>query len=217
MVLFTAGPASSAPTRPLRPTRSDSPSTMRRTNAQKPRLQLLTRLCASVPRVARLRARGFAPHVPELPSREQEESRQRAVSFSSACPKEASSEDHGNALVAARHRDQRRARSRARRVHARGSASDRALVEAIRGRKQAAQDRAFPIRNVDADVLHQSGRGSSLLGAASPPRGRQGRASSALRQTAKAKRSHAIAPAVARARVDPEAAAPYGNRSDSGA
>ena len=77
-------------------------------------------------------------------------------------------------VVAACDRDERRARSRARRVRAAGSRFHRAFAQAIRRAKSATQGGSFPVRDVDARVLHQSRRKTSRQATPCGARARQG-------------------------------------------
>src|SRR5207244_8332769 len=83
--------------------------------------------------------------------------RQRPISGISI----AARETHGKAsqaLVGARYAHERRARSRARRVHATQPARRRALAEALGGAKPPPQERAIPLGDVDAELPHQPRR-----------------------------------------------------------
>lgn len=61
-------------------------------------------------------------------------------------------------LVGARNETEQRARSRSERLYLEGSASDRALAQALRRAKPSPQERAVSFGDVDADVLHQPRR-----------------------------------------------------------
>ena len=89
-----------------------------------------------------------------------------------------------NAVVPGRHRGQRCARSRARRLHVRRPAADRPIAEAFRRMQRSPQGRSLPLRDVDADVLHQSGGETARGSPASTARAGEGGAPKALRQAA---------------------------------
>lgn len=95
------------------------------------------------------------------------------------------------ALVAGGRETERRARSRAGRVHVGRSTTDRAVAETIRRTEHAAQGGAVSVRDVDAQSVHQPRGADAACGQAPGAGAREARAPRSLRTKLTACEAHA--------------------------